>query len=220
VDYRTKELSTATWPDFERLFSQGNGWDFCWCTAAQRSPDMPAAKTRTRAEASLRNRPYKRELVEQGHAHGILVYDGDEPIGWCQYGPVDELPGMADDDPPAQWRITCFVVAKSYRRRGVAGIALRAALDAIRKRGGGLVEAHPIASWTHGRTGTGEATYVQGVGPIAPAHGSFGNVSTAGTASMFEREGFTAVDVYGNSRSDRVRRLGAHGCQVLMRKEI
>ena len=181
---------------------------------------MPAAKTRTRAEASLRNRPYKRELVEQGHAHGILVYDGDEPIGWCQYGPVDELPGMADDDPPAQWRITCFVVAKSHRRRGVAGIALRAALDAIRKHGGGLVEAHPIASWTHGRTGTGEATYVQGVGPIAPAHGSFGNVSTAGTASMFEREGFTAVDVYGNSRSDRVRRLGAHGCQVLMRKEI
>lgn len=32
---RTKELSKRTWADFERLFSQGNGWDFCWCLAYQ-----------------------------------------------------------------------------------------------------------------------------------------------------------------------------------------
>lgn len=220
MGYRTRELSTATWPDFERLFSQGNGWDYCWCTAAQRSPDLPAEKSRTRAQAATRNRPYKKELVDQGHAHGILVYDAKEPIGWCQYGPAAELPGMADNDPPAAWRITCFVVAKSHRRRGAAGLALHAALDAIGRHGGGLVDAYPIASWTHGRSGTAGATFVQGVGPIAPAHGSFGNVSTSGTVSMFEREGFTAVDIYGNNRSDRVRRLGAHGCKVLMRKEI
>jgi hypothetical protein len=39
------------------------------------------------------------------------------------------------------WRITCFVVRKKYRRRGVARTALKAALAAIQKQGGGVVEA-------------------------------------------------------------------------------
>ena len=98
--------------------------------------------------------------------------------------------------------------------------ALRAALDAIRKRGGGLVEAHPIASWTHGRDGSpGAVEYVQGVGPVAPAWGGFGNVSTTGTASMFEKEGFEAVAVI-ESPSARTRILGAQGYQVLMRRRV
>ena len=46
--------------------------------------------------------------------------------------------------------------------------------------------------------------------------GSFGNVSTSGVVSMFEKEGFEAVAVCG-SASPRVRALGASGCQVLMR---
>lgn len=36
------------------------------------------------------------------------------------------------------WRITCFVVDRKVRRRGIARAALRAALAAIRKKGGGL----------------------------------------------------------------------------------
>ena len=75
------------------------------------------------------------------------------------------------------------------------------------ERGGGLVEAYPIAHWTHGRGGSADALYVQGVGSVAPAHGSFGNVSTTGTVSMFEKEGFKAVEVFGASisRSSRIR---------------
>jgi hypothetical protein len=40
----------------------------------------------------VRNRREKRDLVERGHAHGILVYANGEPVGWCQYGPREELP--------------------------------------------------------------------------------------------------------------------------------
>ena len=70
------------------------------------------------------------------------------------------------------WRITCFVVDKQYRKRGVASAALKAALEGIRNKGGGLVEAYPITQWE-------------------PS--TFGNVSTHGTVSMFEKEGFKAV---------------------------
>jgi GNAT superfamily N-acetyltransferase len=116
--------------------------------------------------------------------------------------------------------VTCFVVDKRHRRKGVAGVALRAALDAIRRRGGGTVEACPVAAWTHGPAGSSNPLSVQGVGPVAPAHGSFGNVSTSGTVSMFEKEGFQAVAVVGARPSARVLAMGATGCRVLMRKVI
>src|SRR2546429_5860370 len=155
--YTTKELSRKTWPDFVRLFSQGSGWDFCQCMHFHRPRSLPKEqRVRTRGERGIRNRRQKRALVEQGCAHGILVYANGEPVGWCQYGPREELPridkqrdyqGRAPQGPEKLWRITCFAVLKPYRKRGVASAALRAALEAIRRGGGGLVEAYPITRW-------------------------------------------------------------------------
>lgn len=194
----TEELSKETWPDFARLFSKGGGWDFCWCMHFQRPFSSSKNKRRkirqnkipqTRGARSVRNRREKKHLVEQGLADGILVYADDEPVGWCQYGPREELPridnyrkyrGLAPDRGAERlWRITCFVVDKKVRRRGIARAALMAALDAIRKKGGGLVEAYPIMRWKAG---------------------TFGNVSTHGTVSMFEKEGSRFVALFGGTK--------------------
>jgi hypothetical protein len=70
------------------------------------------------------------------------------------------------------WRITCFAVLKNYRKRGVASVALKAALEAIRKKGGGLVEAYAITRWESR---------------------AFGNESTHGTVSMFKKQGCKLV---------------------------
>jgi GNAT superfamily N-acetyltransferase len=198
--YTIKELSKKTWPDFERLFSQKNGWDFCWCMYFHRSRSSPGSERLRRAERSVRNRRDKRELVERGRSHGILVYAQGEPIGWCQYGPREELPHIDDSrhyrglapqgETKKLWRITCFVVDKRYRRRGVASVALKAALEAIRKKGGGLVEAYPIIQW---RPGT------------------FGNQSTNGTATMFEKQGFKTIAPFGKT---------IHRTNVLMRRTV
>jgi GNAT superfamily N-acetyltransferase len=219
--YRTEELTQRTWPDFERLFSRGNGWDFCWCMAFQRTPHPSRQVFRTRAEVSVENHRAKRALVEQSRAHGILVYADEEAVGWCQYGTSDELTGHAgapDPDGPV-WRITCFVVDKRHRRKGVAAIALHAALESIRRQGGGLVEAFPVACWTTGRDGSATPVDIPGVGRIGPAWGGFGNVSTSGIVSMFEKEGFEVVGVCG-STSARVRNTGALGDHVVMHKRI
>ena len=88
------------------------------------------------------------------------------------------------------WRITCFAVLKKYRKRGVASAALRAALEAIRKKGGGLVEAYPIDRWLTR---------------------AFGNESTNGTASMFRKVGFKTVASFGATR------FSSH---LLMRKTV
>ena len=143
--YATKELSKTTWPDFEKLFSQKNGWDHCQCMHFHRPCSLPTDQwLHSRAERALRNRREKRQLVEKGRAHGILVYANSEPIGWCQYGFREELPridksrnyqALASRGASVRlWRITCFVVDRKHRKRGVATAALRAALESIRKK--------------------------------------------------------------------------------------
>ena len=147
---RTNELSKRTWPDFEWFFSQGNGWDHCGCLAYQGI--RPPRTTRSWAEKRDWNLATKCELVSTGRAHGILVYDDTSPVGWCQYGPADELPLQERDrapvpaSPATTWRITCFCTAKGARGRGVAETALTAALEAIARGGGGAVEACPVAT--------------------------------------------------------------------------
>ncbi|MGQ0797758.1 MAG: GNAT family N-acetyltransferase [Methanobacteriota archaeon] len=138
----------------------------------------------SRAKRAAKNRREKRELVERGRAHGILVYSNGEPVGWCQYGPREELPRVdsshayrrlaLESNTAKHWRITCFVVHTRHRNRGVARAALKAALEAIRKKGGGLVEAYPIV-----RSGA----YQEYLGSV----------------SMFRKEGFKIVAPLGKS---------------------
>lgn len=189
--YSTRELSEATWGDFERLFSGGNGWDFCGCMYFHRGAHLSRADHPTRVEAGVRNREEKRALVAAGRAHGILVYAAAEPVGWCQFGPPAELPGVetgrrygpayrratagdghAGEGPEVAWRITCFVVDKRHRGRGAARAALRGALDAIGRRGGGLVEAFPLVD-----------------GRPSAAHGGY--------LPLFEQQGFAVVAPFG-----------------------
>ena len=159
AQFATKELSEETWGDFVALFSRpGNGWNACWCMLCQRGRHLSRKDFPTKASQAQRNEQDKEDLVHRGQAHGIIVYAENEPVGWCQFGPSDELP-LSDDLPQdgPHWRITCFVTDKRFRRRGVAAVALRSALAAIAERGGGLVEGYPLdvtKAWPY--TGTVE----------------------------------------------------------------
>ncbi|MCL5672084.1 MAG: hypothetical protein M1566_01165 [Thaumarchaeota archaeon] len=90
--------------------------------------------------------------MESGESHGVIVYADGEAMGWCQYGRSDELPRVdrspgyskAPRSGGTSWRTTCFCVDKRHRRQGAARTGLHAAVDSIRKSGGGEVEAHPI----------------------------------------------------------------------------
>jgi len=195
-EYSTKELSKRTWPDFEKLFLKqgvvGDGW-WCWCMHHHVSSySLPEnQQPRTRAERAVRNHRQKAELVERGCAHGILVYAKGEPIGWCQYGLREELPRADNtekyrrlalrDGTDKLWRITCFVVDKNYRERGVASAALKAALEAIRKKGGGLVEAYPVSKTDQGS-----------------------NYMYCGTVGMFEKVGFKKIASLATGRTPTV----------------
>jgi len=116
----------------------------------------PVGKGSSIEEWKKINRKDKETLVRQGRSRAILVYDDKTPVGWCQYGTRDELPridagrGYRKVRPLVKeekiWRITCFFVDKDYRGQGVSKIALHAALESIRNKGGGIVEAFPVVS--------------------------------------------------------------------------
>ncbi len=142
--YSTRPLSSETWDDFARLVEANNGvWGGCWCMGFHVEG---LGKDRTAAD----NRAAKQAHVRDGTVHQILVYAGDECVGWCQYGSVAELPniknpatyakGLAE---PPDWRIGCIFTGSRHRAKGVARAAVSAALEAIRTAGGGTVEAYP-----------------------------------------------------------------------------
>jgi len=183
----TKELRDDTLPDFEKLLEShpAPGAYSCWCMYNHRSrPPNQSKEPHSRAKENAENQRQKKELVKKGQSHGMLVYADGGPVGWCQYGPEEELPRIENNPsyrklPPQNreeklWRITCFVVNKKYRRDGVARTALKAALTAIASEGGGQVEAYPIIRW-----------------------GAYSDYR--GTVSMFLKEGFKIVAPLGKN---------------------
>ena len=142
--YVTRPLSPDTWDDFARLVEANNGvWGGCWCMGFH--PEGVG-----KGHTPSGNRLAKQAHVRNGTVHQILVYDGHECVGWCQYGKPVELPNINNPKAYAKelrelpdWRIGCIFTGSRHRRSGVARAALGAAIAAIRDAGGGLVEAYP-----------------------------------------------------------------------------
>jgi GNAT superfamily N-acetyltransferase len=139
-----RALDESTWPAFADLVERNNGiFGGCWCMGFH--PEGVGQDT----WAAL-NRDRKLSRVRAGTTHAALVFDGDECLGWCQFGSPDELPRIKNR--PAyekgrtsapDWRIACCYVGKGRRREGVASAALAGALDLIAGLGGGTVEGYP-----------------------------------------------------------------------------
>ena len=182
VEYTARELSLDTYPDFEKIASEQGG---CWCIYYQR--ERPIRGVRGEEWKRINQRD-KKALVKRAKSHAILVYSGETPVGWCQYGVKEELPridagrGYKKIGPPKTdeklWRLTCFFVIRKFRGKGVSKFALKKALESIKKQGGGIVEAYPVVSKKMA---------------AVPEWRWFG------TPSMFEREGFKQVGPLGTS---------------------
>ena len=142
--YTTRALDEATWDAFAALVERNNGvFGGCWCIGFH-----PEGGSRELTAEQRRER--KLERVREGTTRAALVFDGDDCLGWCQFGSPNELPRIKSraqyekgQTTPADWRIACNFVGKGHRRRGVATAGLEGALDLIAELGGGVVEGFP-----------------------------------------------------------------------------
>ena len=145
--YTVQPLDESTWPAFAALVERNNGvFGGCWCMGFH--PEGVGNGTTPEL-----NRERKLARVQAATAHAALVFLDDDCLGWCQFGPPDELPRIKSRAAYEKgraalpdWRIGCCYVGKGHRRQGVAAAALAGALDLIAALGGGTVEGFPEAA--------------------------------------------------------------------------
>jgi GNAT superfamily N-acetyltransferase len=164
-----RPLTPDLWPAFEDLFGKQGACYGCWCTYF-RLP--PAAR---RDNNNIRNKDFIRSRIERGPPPGLLAFNGDVAVGWCQLTARDQVPELDRawrltrvDDLPV-WSLSCFYVRKGYRRQGITSVLIAAALKTAQHARAPALEAYPLD-----RTLTPSTT-------------------STGIASTFERAGFKTV---------------------------
>ena len=119
--FQIRPLDESTWPAFAALVEHNNGiFGGCWCLGMH--PEGVGGKDATYE----RNRDRKLARVRAGTARAALVFDGDDCLGWAQFGPPDEVVRIKnraavekEQTSPPDWRIGCCYVGKGHRRQGV-----------------------------------------------------------------------------------------------------
>jgi GNAT superfamily N-acetyltransferase len=151
-----RPLTPDLWPALEDLFGKNGACNGCWCMYG-------------RIGSAYRQRPREknkfREIVKRGPPPGLLAFDGDIAVGWCQLTPRDAVPWLDRtwrlkrvDDVPV-WSLSCFYVRKGYRRQGVTSALIAAALKAAKRARAPALEAYPFdADVSPSASGTGYAS--------------------------------------------------------------
>jgi len=132
------------WADFELLFGPRGEAASCSCMWWRvKRKDFEA----NRHEG---NRAAMKDIVDSGGMPGLLAYDNDAAVGWVSVAPREDFPVLGRspvlkpvDDLPV-WSVVCFVVHKEYKRQGMSGRLLQAAVDYASSQGATIVEGYPI----------------------------------------------------------------------------
>lgn len=165
-----RPLIPELWPALEDLFGPRGACNGCWCMYG-------------RIGAAYRKRPRQQnkadfcQVVQQGPPPGLLAFDGDKAVGWCQVTPRAAVPGFYGnwrlkpvDDAPV-WALTCLYVRKVYRRQGITAALIEAALKAARHAGAPALEAYPFdPDVSQSASGTGYASTYARAGFKVVAH--------------------------------------------------
>lgn len=151
-------LTRERWPALDDLFADSPVCARCWCMA----PRIGNGYRRRRASA---NKADFHAVVTQGPPPGLLAFDGELAVAWCQLTPRDAVPALDGmwrlkrvDDVPV-WVLSCFYVRKGYRRHGLTYLLIVEALKAAKRAGAPAVEGYPLdREQTPSATSTGVVT--------------------------------------------------------------
>jgi GNAT superfamily N-acetyltransferase len=138
-----RPLTPELWPALEELFGKSGACNGCWCMY-WRIGSAYAKRPRRQNRAALQ------KIVKLGPPPGLLAFDDEVAVGWCQLTPRDALPWLERgrllkrvDDVPV-WAVSCFYVRRGYRKRGVTSALIAAALKAAKRAKAPALEAYPV----------------------------------------------------------------------------
>jgi GNAT superfamily N-acetyltransferase len=140
-------LTPERWDDLETLFGHNGAYSGCWCMFWRETRAQFAEQCRN---GGAGNREAFRVVVAGGDVPGLLAYADGKPVGWCAVAPREAFAALERsttrkriDDQPV-WSITCFFVARGWRKRGVCAALVDAAIEYVHGRGGAMLEAYPM----------------------------------------------------------------------------
>jgi GNAT superfamily N-acetyltransferase len=147
---RVRSASDIPWADLQLVFATPGDPRTCWCQYFKLPGAAFDATDVEELAASLRGQVRRADPTP-----GLVTYVDDEPAGWVSVEPRIDFPRLLrsrvlggasrdDRDDPSVWSIPCFVVRTAFRRRGVSGALLAAAVEHARSGGARVVEGYPV----------------------------------------------------------------------------
>ena len=136
-----RPLTPDLWPALEDLFGAKGADNGCWCMYWR-----VGAAYRGQRE---KNKAALRKIVKRGPPPGLLAFDGDKAVGWCQLTPRAALPHLDRDwrlkrvDDVPVWSISCFYVRSGYRGKGVTAALIKEAVKLAKRARAPALEAYP-----------------------------------------------------------------------------
>lgn len=148
-------LTPERWPALVDLFETQGPVSRCWCMYWR----IGSAYRKRSPEA---NQAAFEGVVQQGPPPGLLAFDRDLAVGWCQLTPradlswLDRTWRLARVDEMPVWSLSCFYIRKGYRKQGVTAALITAAIATAKQAGAPALEAYPLdASLTPSSSHTG-----------------------------------------------------------------
>jgi len=140
---RILPLTPDLWPMFEDLLGQGGPCSRCWCMYWRIGPAYHKRTPRA-------NKSAFKLIVRNGPPPGLIALLDSKAVGWCQLTPRAVLPHLdqvkkcrAVDDRPV-WSISCFYIRIGYRKKGISGALIRAAIRMAKQNRAPALEGYPL----------------------------------------------------------------------------
>jgi GNAT superfamily N-acetyltransferase len=137
-----RSLTPDLWPALEDLFGRTGASNGCWCMY-WRIGSLYHQRPRERNKAAFKR------IVMRSPPPGLLAFEGEKAVGWCQLTPRADLPWLdrwrafARVDEMPGWSISCFYVRRNYRQKGVTAALIAGALKSAKRAGAPSVEVYP-----------------------------------------------------------------------------
>lgn len=149
VTITTEPATSARWDDVQHALTGGGDGASCQCIWPMLSnKDWDSTTTPQRTEML-------RSEIDAGPPPGIIAYVDGKAAGWIRIGPRvgqariprTRMIAAATTEPfddPSVWAVTCFVVRREHRGKGLNRTLLDAAVDYARESGARVIEGYPV----------------------------------------------------------------------------
>ncbi|MCK2220973.1 GNAT family N-acetyltransferase [Actinomadura sp. ATCC 31491] len=150
-----RPANEASWADLTAVLGSGDAAR-CRCQRFKVTGWMWRETTLEERTARLRSQTACGDPAAEVTS-GLVAYVDGEPAGWAAVEPRVAYPKLRtlrvpwlgrdeDKDDDGVWAVTCLVVRRGFRGRGLTYHLARAALGHARERGARAVEAYPMVT--------------------------------------------------------------------------